>query len=128
MRFYRHLDMPSDGHMRLMKERFAQWRSDPYWYVTVSCLADDARADQYWGYAEFWRRYDSWESTLIASRTRLGRRLSRTWWRLLFTLDPPNRLEREVILLLDDRLQRIGDPGLGMDKWVLETGNRSSER
>lgn len=111
-----------------MKERFARWRSDPYWYVTVSCLADDVRADQYRGYAEFWRRYDSWESTLIASRTRLGRRLSRAWWRLLFTLDPPNRLEREVILLLDDRLQRIGDPGLGMDKWVLETGNRSSER
>ena len=94
MRLYRHLDMPSDGHMRLMKERFARWRSDPYWYVTVSCLADDARADQYRGYAEFWRRYDSWESTLIASRTRLGRRLSRTWWRLLFALDPPNRLER----------------------------------
>lgn len=89
--------MPSDGHMRLMKERFARWRSDPYWYVTVSCLADDARTDRYRGYAEFWRRYDSWESTLIASRTRLGRRLSRTWWRLLFALDPPNRLEREVI-------------------------------
>lgn len=128
MRLYRHLDMPSDGHMRLMKERFTRWRNDPYWYVTVSCLADDARADQYRGYAEFWRRYDSWESTLIASRTRLGRRLSRAWWRLLFTLDPPNRLEREVILLLDDRLRRIGDSGLGMDKWVPETGNRSSER
>lgn len=100
-----------------MEERFARWRNDRYWYVTVSCLADNARADQYWGYAEFWRRYDSWESTLIASRTRLGRWLSRAKWRLLFTLDPPNRLEREVILLLDDRLRRIGDPRLGMDKY-----------
>lgn len=128
MRFYQHLDMPSAEHMQLMEKRFDQWRDDPYWYVTVSCFTDDMRTDQYPGYAEFWSRYNAWQSLLIVRRNRLGRWLSCIKWRLLFALDPPNRLEREAMSLLDDHLRSIGDPGLGMDKWIIGMGSRSSGR